>query len=66
MQHLLGRDVQDHLAPTLDGRELFLAQPGPLCSEAERGVEVLAHRRVLELGGQAQKVGQLFAPPPRP
>ena len=62
VQHLLGGDPQDHPPPSLDGHQLLLGQV--LVGrglEAERGVEVLTHDRVLELGGLAQQVGQLFA-----
>ena len=37
-------------------------RPGPGCApEAERGVEVLAHQGVLELGSLGEQVGQLLA-----
>ena len=63
MQHLLGRDVKDHLAPTLHGRELTIAKARTRCApQAERGVEVLAHQRVFQLGSQGEQVGQLLAP----
>ena len=54
-------------SPPLDGRELSSRRPGPaVLFQAERGVEVLAHHRVLELGGLGQQVGQLLAvAPPR-
>ena len=62
VQHLLGGDVGNRLSPAVDRLELRLGQPfveGLL--QRERGVQVLTHDGVLELGGQAQHVDQRFA-----
>lgn len=62
MQHLLSSDTQDHLASLLDGRKLVGPESGThAASEAERGVQVLAHQAMLQLSSLAEKVGQFFA-----
>jgi hypothetical protein len=62
VQHLLSGDAENHSAPPLDGCKLIGPQPRACRAfEAERGVEVLAHQAMLELGRQAQQVGQLLA-----
>ena len=62
MQHLLAGDGEDHPAPALDGLELVGPKTGTRGAlEAERGVEVLAHQGVLELGSLGEQIGQLLA-----
>ena len=62
MEHLLLGDHQERLSPSLDRTELVFAQPligGAL--QRERREQVLAHQRVLELGGGAEHVDQRLA-----
>ena len=62
VQHLLGGDVADVLAPALDRLRFLGAQALVLgLLQRERGVQVLAHDAVLELGGLAQHVVQRLA-----
>ena len=62
VQHLLGGDVADVLAPALDRLRLFGAQAlGFGLLQRERGVQVLAHDAVLEFGRLAQHVVQRLA-----
>jgi hypothetical protein len=62
VQHLLGGDVGDRAPPSGDGVELLGSEPfvGALL-ERERREQVLAHDRVLDLGGLAQHVDQRLA-----
>src|SRR4051794_11204436 len=61
MHHLLAGDAEEHPAPPLDDLELIVPKTGTRsASEAERGVEVLAHHGVLELSALGEQVGQLF------
>ena len=62
VEHLLGGDAEHHRAPPLDrlevlGRERVVGRR----LQAERGVEVLAHQPVLELGGLAEQVRERLA-----
>jgi hypothetical protein len=62
MQHFLTRDSKEHPTPPLDSFKLILPEPAAWCAlQAERGVQVLTHHRVLELRGLGKKVGQLLA-----
>ena len=62
MEHLLGRDGQDHRPPPLDRLQLGLSQARPhLRAQAERREQVLGHEAVLELGRLAEQVRQLLA-----
>ena len=62
VQHLLRGDLEERPPPALDGFELRRRQTGAdVRSQAEGGVEVLAHRHVLDLGRLAQQVRQLLA-----
>ena len=62
MQHLLCCNVGNGLAPTLNslqlnGCDFFLS----ILFERKRCIQVLAHDRMLELGGQTQHANQRFA-----
>ena len=62
MEHLLFGDLQQRLAPALDGRKLVRCQPLVLgLSERERREQVHEHHEVLELGGFAQRVDKRLA-----
>ena len=62
VQHLLGSNAEDGGTPTLERRDVLGRQGriGPRL-EAERGVEVLAHQRVFELGRLAEQVRERLA-----
>jgi hypothetical protein len=62
MSHLLDRDVDDRPAPPFQGLAVCFGNArlaGTL--EAERGVEIAAHQRVLDLRGLRQEVEELLA-----
>jgi hypothetical protein len=62
VQHLLGGDVRDVLAPALRRLGFFLGEAlGLGLLQAERGVQVLAHDPVLELRRLAEHVDQRLA-----
>ena len=62
VQHLLGGDVGDRVAPAGDGVEFLRREPlVRALLERERREQVLAHDPVLELGGLAQHVDERLA-----
>jgi hypothetical protein len=57
MEHLLGGHVRDARPPALNRSELVAGQALALL-EGERGIQILAHDAVLELGRLAQHVDE--------
>ena len=60
--HFLHRDLHDRVAPGLHRFRLIWAQPILIAGlQAEGGVEIAAHQRVLDLRGLGEQMEQLFA-----